>query len=132
MENKQTAVELEQIGEIVVIKLPSEILTVEQCRLMLEQFQRLIADHHCDFILDFANVRYMSSAFLGPMLRLTKWAEARSLGRQYRPLLKPLGGVFTAFDDRDTALKEMARHDEHGWAVLCSVPPHIRELFKVV
>ena len=124
----------EQVGEIIVVKLPNEILTAEQRHSVQEQFQRLIDDHRCDFILDFANVSRISAWFIGAIIGLEKQAhaEAKSLGKYCCPFVRPIGEGFNVFDDRDTALKEMARHDEHGWVVLCSVPPHIRELFKVL
>ena len=76
----------------------------------------------------------MATVFLGRIVRLLKQAkaEAEKLGKEYRPVPVPLGYGITLFDDKETALKEMAKHDGHGWVVFCSVPPVITELLKLV
>jgi len=135
VQSEQATIECEQVGEIIVVKLSGLLGTNEQGRPVQEEFQRLIGDHHCDFILDCANVLgYVADGFLVPIVRLRKQAkaEAESLGRQYRPLVNPHGGLFMAFDDRETALKEMGKHDGHGWVVLCSVCPEIRDVLKML
>ncbi len=128
------AVEWKQVGEIIVVKLPSEILTAEQRSSVEEQFQRLIGGHHCDFIVDFANVSRISAWFIGAIIVFEKQAqaEAEKRGKYCCPSARPIGEGFNVFNDRETALQEMARHDEHGWVVLCSVPAHIRDLFKAL
>jgi hypothetical protein len=62
------------------------------------------------------------------MLHLVKAArqEAVKLGKSYRPVAVTHGAAFRVFADRECAIKEMSRHDGHGWVVLCSVPAGVR------
>ncbi len=118
----------EQIGEAIVVTLRDDIATVLQCQAVQKQLQRLIEEHHCDFVLDFGSAGSVSTSFRGVMLRLGKAArrEAERLGKMYRPLGLPSGEVFKIFDDRQAAVEQMAKHQGHGWVVLCSVPIGIR------
>jgi hypothetical protein len=131
---KPVPIQCEQIGEILVVKLGDTIATFEQCQSVQKQLIRLIGEHHCDFILDFSSVKNISSGFRGVIVRLTRAvrAEARRLGRQYCPLAVPGGELFRVFADRHSAVKEMARHDGHGWVVLCSVPVGIRAVSEAM
>jgi hypothetical protein len=125
--------ECEQVGEIIVVKLRDNIATVWQCQSVQKQLKRLIDEHHCDFVLDFFHSGNISTSFRAVMVHIMKAArrEAERLGRPYRPVALPRGEVFRVFDDRQRAVKEMSKHDGHGWVVLCSVPAGIRAVSEL-
>ena len=52
--------EYERIGEIIVVTLRDNIATVLQCQSVQKQLDGLIAEHHCDFILDFSSAGRIS------------------------------------------------------------------------
>lgn len=120
--------EYEQVGEILVVTLRDNIATLLQCQLVQKQLQRLLDEQHCDFVLDFLYAGSISKSFRGVMFHLMKAArsEARKLGQPCRPVALPFGAVFKVFDNRAFAVEEMAKHDGHGWVVLCSVPVGVR------
>ena len=99
----QAPLEYEQRGEVLIVKLSDNIVTVGQCLSMQRQLNRLIEEHHYDFILDFVRVRNISRRFRGIMVRFMKAArkEAESLGRPFRPIDLPRGEVFRVFDNRE-------------------------------
>ena len=125
---KSVPLECEQVGEILVVMLPDNIATIHQCQSVEKQLNRLIDEHHCDFVLDFSQVRNISRRFRAVMVRLMKRArrEAAKLGKPYRPVALSRGEVFRVFVDRQRAVEAMSQHDGHGWVVLCSVPVGIR------
>ncbi len=125
--------ECEQVGEITVVTLRDNIATILQCQLVQKQLDRLIDEHHCDFVLDFLYAGTISKSFRGVMFHAMKAArrEAGRLGKPYRPVALRQGEVFTVFDDRERAVEEMSEHDGHGWVVLCSVPVGIRAVSKL-
>jgi hypothetical protein len=118
----------EQVGEIIVVTLRDNIATVGLCLSLQKQLKRLLDEQHCDFVLDFSCAARISKSFRGVMVHLMKAArkEAWTLGKPYRSLALPRGAVFRVFENRDLAVEEMARHDGHGWVVLCAVPPGTR------
>jgi hypothetical protein len=118
----------ERIGQIVVVTLRDNVSTVLQCQLVQQQLTGLIAEHHCDFVLDFSCVGRVSKSFRGVMIHFIKAArkEAGRLGKPYRSIAEPHGKLFTVFGDRQCAIEEMSQHDGHGWVVLCSVPAGVR------
>jgi len=118
----------EQVGEIIVVTLRDNIATVGLCLSVQKQLKRLLEEQHCDFVLDFSSAARISKSFRGVMVHFMKAArkEAARLGKPYRSVALPRGAVFRVFDDRDLAVEEMARHDGHGWVVLCAVPPGTR------
>ena len=120
--------EYEQIGEIIVVTLRDNIITLGQCQTVQKQLGRLVDEHHCDFVLDFLYAEKISKSFRGVMVRFVKAArrEAEKLGKPYRPVALPRGAVFKVFADRRRAIEEMSKHDGHGWVVLCCVPVGIR------
>jgi hypothetical protein len=120
--------EYERVGEIIVVKLRDNIITLQQCQSVQKQLKRLIGEHHCDFILDFFHVEKISRRFRGVMVHIMKAArrEAVKRGKPYRPVALPHRALFRVFDDRECAVEEMSKHDGHGWVVLCSVPVGIR------
>jgi hypothetical protein len=120
--------EYEQVGEIIVVTLRDNIVTLRQCQSVQQQLKRLIDEHHCDFVLDFSHAEKLSRSFRGVMVYVLKAArrEAGKLGKPYRPVASPHGAVFRVFADRERAVEEMSKHDGHGWVVLCSVPFGIR------
>jgi hypothetical protein len=125
---KEAPLEYQQVGEMIVVKLSDNIVSVRQCRSVQKQLQRLVDERHCDFILDFSCIGKISSRFHGVMTGLSR-AARREAGRQarpYRPVALPPGELFRIFDDRQSAVEEMAGHDGHGWVVLCCVPAGIR------
>jgi hypothetical protein len=125
---KQTPLVCQQVGEMVVVKLSDNIVTARQCQTVQKQLNRLVDEHHCDFVLDFACVGKVSIRFRGVMVQLARGArrEAGKLGKPYRPVALPPGDVFRVFADRESAVAEMGKHEGHGWVVLCSVPAGIR------
>jgi hypothetical protein len=125
---KGAPLEYEQVGEMVVVKLSDNIVSARQCRSVEKQLNRLVDDRHCDFILDFSGIGKLSSRFRRVMTRLSRAArrESARLGRPHRAVELAPGELFRVFDDRQSAVEEMARHDGHGWVVLCSVPAGIR------
>ena len=125
---KPIPLEYEQVGEIIVVTLRDNVVTLRQCQMVQKQLQRLIDDHHCDFVLDFFYAEKISISFRGVMVRLVKAArrEAEKLGKPYRAVALPPGAVFKVFADRQSAVAEMFRHDGHGWVVLCRVPVGVR------
>jgi hypothetical protein len=120
--------EYEQIGEIIVVTLRDNIATLLQCQAVQKQLNRLIDEHHCNFVLDFSYPEKISKTFREVMVEFVKAArtEAEKLGKPYRPVTLPNGPVFRVFDDRERAVEEMSAYDGHGWVVLCSVPVGIR------
>jgi hypothetical protein len=125
--------ECEQVGEIIVVKLRDNIATVWQCQAVQKQLKRLVDEHHCDLVLDFFHAGNISTSFRGVMVHVMKAArrEAGRLGLPYRPVPLPCGEVFRVFEDREGAVKEMSKHDGHGWVVLCCVPAGIRAVSDV-
>ena len=125
---RQIPLECEEVGEIIVVKLHNNIATAGHCQSVEKQLQRLIDEHHCDFVIDFLNAGNVSRSFRGVMVRLMKAArkEAERLGKPYFPVTLPRGEVFRVFDDSRHAVEEMSKHVGHGWVVLCSVPVGIR------
>jgi hypothetical protein len=105
-----------------------------QCQAVQKQLAGLIDQHHCDFVLDFLNAEKISKSFREVMFQLTKAArkEAERLGKPYRPVALPRGVLFRVFEDRQRAVEEMARHDGHGWVVLCCVPIGIRAVSDLI
>jgi hypothetical protein len=125
---KPAPLEYERVGEIIVVTLRDNIITVQQCQSVQKQLRRLMGEGHCDFVLDFSSAEKISRRFRGVMVHLSKAArrEAGKLGRPYRPVALPRGAVFKVFDDRQRAIEGMSQHDGHGWVALCSVPVGIR------
>ncbi|MGA2620776.1 MAG: hypothetical protein ABSF26_24400 [Thermoguttaceae bacterium] len=123
--------EYEQVGEIIVVTLRDNIVTIRQCQTVERQLKHLIAGHHCDFILDFLYAQRISTSFHAAMVHVMKAArrEAARLGKPYRPVALSHGAAFRVFDDRQRAVAEMSRHDGHGWVVLSSVPVGTRAVF---
>jgi hypothetical protein len=130
---KNDPLEYDQVGEIIIVKLGSHIVTLKQCHAVQKQLKHLIDEHHCDFILDFSGIARLSRSFRGVMVRLRTAArrEAERLGKSYQPILSPPGELFCVFDDRESAVEEMESRDGHGWVVLCGVPPGIRAVSDV-
>jgi hypothetical protein len=124
----QEPMDCEQVGEMLVVKLGDNIASVWHCQMVSRQLSRLIDEQHCNFILDFSGIGRLSTNFRDVIVRLTAAArrEAEKQGRPYRPVAPSPGMAFPVFDDRQTALAEMGRHDGYGWVVLCSVPVGIR------
>jgi hypothetical protein len=137
IEDSKTAtpvlLEHESMGEIIIVKLRGNIATVGQCRSVWEQLRRLIDEHHCDFVLDFAHAERIAKRFRGVMLRFMRAArgEAEDLGKPLRPVALPRGEAFKVFDNRQRAVEEMSRHGGHGWVVLCCVPFGIRAVSEL-
>lgn len=125
---KPDPLEYEQVGEIIVVTLRNNVATIRQCQAVQKQLKRLIDEHHCDFVVDFSSADRISKSFRAVMFHFLKAArrEARRRGNADRPVALPRGKVFRLFDDRQRALEEMSKHEEHGWVVLCSVPVGIR------
>ncbi len=130
---RPVALEYEQVGEIIVVKLRDNIATVRHCQSVEKQLKHLIGEQHCDFVLDFFSAGNVSRSFRGVMIRLMKAArkEAEKLGKPYFPLALPRGDVFRVFADRQRAVEEMSKHGGHGWVVLCSVPFGIRAVSEL-
>jgi hypothetical protein len=128
MHAKEAPLDYEQVGEVILVKLSDNIVSVRQCRSVQKQLKRLIDERHCDFILDFSGIGKISSRFRGVMVRLSRAArrQAGRLGKPYRPLALPRGDAFRVFDDSPIAVEEMGRHEGHGWVVLCGVPAGLR------
>jgi hypothetical protein len=125
---KPVPLEYERLGEIIVVKMRDNIITLRQCQSVQKQLKRLIDEHHCDFVLDFFHAEKISKRFRGVMVHVRKAArrEAGRCGKPYRPVALRRGAVFRVFEDREHAVEEMSKHDGHGWVVLCSVPVGIR------
>jgi len=125
---KPIPLDYEVVAEIVVVTLRDNIATAGHCQAVQKQLKHLVADHHCNFVLDFLSAGNVSMSFRPVMVQLLKAArrEAGKLGKPYRPLLLPQGDVFKVFDDKQQAVEAMSRHGGHGWVVLCSVPVGIR------
>ncbi len=130
---KDDPLEYDQVGEVIIVKLGGHIVTGKQCHAVQKQLKHLIDEHHCDFILDFSGIARLSRSFRGVMIRLQTAArrEAERLGKPYRPDSLPPRELFCMFDDRESAVEEMNKHDGHGWVVLCGVPPGIRAVSDV-
>jgi hypothetical protein len=126
--------EYEEVGEIIVVTLRDNIVTLQQCLSVQTQLNRLIGERHCDFVLDFFHAGKISKHFRGVMVHLMKAVrrEAGKLGKPYRPVALSYGAVFRVFDDRQLAVEEMSKHDGHGWVVLCSVPVGVRAVSELI
>ncbi len=125
--------EYEHVGEITIVKLSDNIASARECRSVQQQIDRLIAEHHCDLIIDFYSIKKLNSGFRDVLVHVTRAAreEAEKQARPfYSPELPP-GEVFRTFSDRDAAIAEMGRHVGHGWVVLCAVPTGIRAVSDV-
>jgi hypothetical protein len=124
----QEPLECQQVGEILVVKLSDNIVSVWHCQMVSRQLLRFVDEHHCNFILDFSGVGRLSRNFREVLMRLTTAArrEGEKQGRPYHPVALPPGEIFPLFADRRSALDAMLQHDGHGWVVLCSVPVGIR------
>jgi hypothetical protein len=120
--------EFEQVGQITVVTLSDNIASARECRSVKEQLVRLIAEHRCDFVIDFSSIKKLNSGFRDVLLHLTRAAraEAERQGQPCRELDLPSGEMFCTFADREAAIEEMIRHPGHGWVVLCAVPTGIR------
>ena len=120
--------EHEQVGQITIVKLGDNIASARECRSVQQQLDRLIAEHRCDFILDFSGIKKLPGGFREVLLHVTKAAraEARRQGHCGGSVDLPTGELFRIFDDRAAAIAEMSRHASHGWVVLCAVPVGIR------
>ena len=125
---KPLPLEYQRVGEIIVVKLRDNIITLQQCRSVQKQLKGLIGEHHCNFVLDFSSAEKISKRFRGVMVSLMKAArrEAGKRGMPYRATALPRGAMFQVFDDSERAVAEMSRHDGQGWVVVCSVPLGIR------
>ena len=125
--------EFEQFGQTTVVAVPEIVATVRDCRSMQEQLKGLIDAHHCDFVFDFSRAEKLSRHFRQVLLYAAKAArkEAWNLGIPARPLPLPVGAKFKVFEDRQQAMETMAKHDGHGWVVLCGVPFGLRALSKL-
>jgi hypothetical protein len=125
---KEKPLDYEQVGEMIVVKLSDNIVSVRQCRSVEKQLQRLTAEGYCDFILDFSGIGKISLRFRRVMLRLSRMArrQAARLGKPYRRLPLPRGDAFLVFDDSRSAVEEMGGHEGHGWVVLSAVPAGLR------
>jgi hypothetical protein len=123
--------EYEKVGEIVVVRLRDNIVTVGQCQSVQQQLRRLVEANHSNFILDFLHAGKISRNFRGVLVYLTRATrrKAEELGKPHRPLDLPRGELFPVFDDMQSAVEEMSRHDRHGWVVLVSVPVGTRAVF---
>ena len=80
--------EYERVGEIIVVKLRDNIITLQQCQSVQKQLKRLIDEHHCDFVLDFLHAEKISKRFRGVMVQVMKAAhrEAGKLASRIDPL----------------------------------------------
>jgi hypothetical protein len=125
--------EFEQFGQTIVVAVPEIVATVRDCRSMQEQLKGLIDAHHCDFVFDFSRAEKLSRHFRQVLLYATKAArkKAWNLGVPARPFPLPFGAKFKVFEDRQRALETMAKHEGHGWVVLCGVPFGLRALSKL-
>ncbi len=128
---RSAPLDCEQAGEIIVVKLRDNIVTIRQCQTVERQLKHLIAEQHCDFVLDFSSAQMISTSFRTAMVHVAKAArrQAARLGKPYRPVASSRGAEFRVFDDRQRALAEMSEHDGHGWVVLSSVPVGTRAVF---
>jgi hypothetical protein len=126
--------EIEHVGVITVVKLSDNIASTRECRSVHQQFDRLIAEHHCDLIIDFSMIKKLSSGFREVLLHTTLAAreEAEKQGLPRCSMELPPGETFLILDNRDRALVEMGRQQGHGWVVLCSVPTGIRAVYGVM
>jgi hypothetical protein len=120
--------EFEHFGEITIVTLSDNIASARECRSVREQLVRLIAEHRCDFIIDFSSIKKLNSGFRDVLLHVIRAAraEAEKQGRASRDLELSPGETFRTFADRNAALAEMSTGAEHGWVVLCAVPAGIR------
>ncbi len=120
--------EYEQVGEITIVKLSDNIASARECRSVQQQLDRLIAEHRCDFIIDFSSIKKLNSGFRDVLVYVTRAAreEAEKQRRPFYAPEVPSGEIFRTFDNRDQAVAEMAQHRGHGWVVLCAVPTGIR------
>jgi hypothetical protein len=134
LQAKSLPLEYEQVGDIIIVKLRNNVATIRQCLAVQRQLKRLVDERRCNFVLDFRHADRTSKSFRAVMARLAKAArkEAAKLGKPYRPIAVPRGAAFKVFNDQETAVKEMSKHDGHGWVVLCSVPVGIRAVSDLV
>jgi hypothetical protein len=125
--------EFEHVGEITIVKLSDNIASARECWSVQQQIDRMIAEHNCDFVIDFSSIKKLNSGFREVLLHVIRAAreEAEKQGRHYYAPEVPPGEVFRTFADRDAAIAEMARHGGHGWVVLCAVPTGIRAVSDV-
>jgi hypothetical protein len=123
----------EQVGPMIVVTLPENLATVRQCQSIEKQLKDLINEHHCDFVFDFSRAEKLSRSFRQVLLYVMKAArqEAWNLGKPSRPMALRAGAKFKVFEDRQRALGAMAKHDGHGWVVLCGVPFGLRAVSKL-
>jgi hypothetical protein len=122
-----TPLEYEKVGGIIVVPLHN-VASVLDCQSVERQLRQLIDEGHCDFVFDFLPAGKISRHFREVMLHVMKaaHAEAAKGGKPCRPPALSEGEVFRVFADRRQALEEMARHEGHGWVVVCSVPFGLR------
>jgi hypothetical protein len=120
--------EYEHVGDITIVKLSDNIASARECRSVRQQLDRLIAEHHCDLIIDFSSIKKLSSGFREVLHNIARAArtEAEKQGRPYRAIELPPGEIFRIIDNRNQAVAEMAQYHGHGWVVLCAVPVGIR------
>jgi hypothetical protein len=125
--------ELEHVGGITVVKLSDNIASARECRSVQQQLDRLIAEHHCNIIIDFSMMKKLSSGFREVLLHATQAAreEAEKQGLPRYAMELPPGEKFLIFENRDRALVEMGRQQGSGWVMLCSVPTGIRAVYGV-
>jgi hypothetical protein len=120
--------EIEHVGEITVVTLSDNIASARECRSVRQQLDRLIAEHHCDLLIDFSSIKKLNSGFREVLIIVTKAArkEAEKQGLPYREFELPAGEIFPIYENRERALAEMTRHKGRGRVVLCAVPVSIR------
>jgi hypothetical protein len=131
MPTAHVPLEFEHVGAITIVTLSDNIASTRECRSVRDQFDRLIADQHCDLILDFGGIKKLASGFRAVLLHVTRAARAEAYrqGQVASIADVPPGETFRVFDERQSALEEMARHAGHGWVVLCSVPTGTRAVY---
>jgi hypothetical protein len=130
---KTVPLDCEIVGEMLVVQLRDNVATAGQCQAVERQLKQLIAEHHCDFVLDFCHAGNIATSFRGVMVQLLKRArnEAEKLGKTCQPIALPRGDLFKVFEDRQQALETMSQHGGHGWVVLCCVPVGIRAVTEL-
>ena len=85
---KPVPLEYEQVGEIIVVKLRDNIATLGQCQTVQSQLKHLVAEHHSDFVLDFAGTGMSPEVSAGSCcdLRRRHAERPKSLANRTCPL----------------------------------------------
>ena len=84
--------EYEHVGEITVVKLSDNIASTRECRSVEQQIDRLIAENHCDLVVDFSSIKKLNSGFRDVLLACHPAAgKPPSKARPYRSVDLPPG-----------------------------------------